>query len=168
MPAMMEAPVNTVGVTLGPVMADNTRTVHGQHPIAASSSDKGGSGIDGVSGFIVGVIGIVIRVIVVIDAADKDPAEMMVPVDESMSGEMCNARPGNGCRNARRCRADGAAADEGAARAAGAETAEAMTTPTAGASATTSSAARVGSLADHRCREKRSHAQGTRRKEKSN
>src|SRR5579872_184202 len=88
MPAMMEAPVRAVIVALDAMMADDARAVHGQHPVAASSSDKGGSGIDdgisGVTGIVV-VGGIVIRIIVVVDAADKNPAEM-APVSKSMSG----------------------------------------------------------------------------------
>ena len=85
---MVEAPVRAVIMALDAMMADDARAMHGQHPMAASSSDKGGSGIDdgisGVNGIVVGG-GIVIRVIVVIDAADKNPAEM-TPVDESTTG----------------------------------------------------------------------------------
>src|SRR6202012_3797319 len=88
MPAMVEAPVREVIMALDAMMADDTRAMDGQHPVAASSSDKGGSGIDdgisGVNGIVVGG-GIVIRGIVVIDAADKNPAEM-TPVDESTTG----------------------------------------------------------------------------------
>jgi hypothetical protein len=69
-PAMMEAPVHAVVMALDAMMADDARAMHGQHPMAASSSDKGGSGIDGET---IIIIGVVIRIVVVIDAADKAP-----------------------------------------------------------------------------------------------
>jgi hypothetical protein len=102
MPAVMVAPVNTVVMTRGAMVTDDARAMHGQHPAAASSSDKGGSGIDG--GIVVGV-GIVIRIIVVIDAADKNPAEV-TPMTKAVaykSRSSCNDR---------RCRADRAAAKD--------------------------------------------------------
>src|SRR5579863_5710431 len=124
-PAMMEAPVRAVVVALDAMMADNARAMYGQHPMAASSSDKGGSGIDdGINGIIV-VGGIVIRVIVVVDAADKDPAEMM-PVNESMTGISGNACSDGRCGNAR-C-ADDAAANERVRHAATAEAVAAAST----------------------------------------
>jgi hypothetical protein len=42
MPAVTMAPVGMV-VASGAPMADDTRAMHGQHPAAAFSSDKGGS-----------------------------------------------------------------------------------------------------------------------------
>src|ERR1700729_4065392 len=101
MPAVMVAPVNTVVMTRGAMVTDDARAMHGQHPAAASSSDKGGSGIDG--GGIVGV-GPVIRIILVIDAADKNPAEVP-PVTETAAGKSRSS-----CD--RGCRADRAAAKD--------------------------------------------------------
>ena len=122
MPAVMVAPVNTVVMTRGAMVTDDARAMHGQHPAAASSNDKGGSGIDG--GIVVGV-GIVIRIIVVI-AADKNPAEV-TPVTETMAGKSRSS-----CD--RGCRADRAAAKDGGATHAGA----AATAPTTASSSSTS------------------------------
>ena len=110
MPAVMMAPVDTVVMARGAMVTDDARTMHGQHPAAASSSDKGGSGIDG--GIIV-IVGIVIRIIVVIDAADKNPAEVtpMTKAVASKSRSPCNDR---------RRHADRAAANDGATHAASA------------------------------------------------
>src|SRR6202012_833637 len=99
MPAMVEAPVRAVIMALDAMMADDARAMHGQHPVAASSSDKGGSGIDdgisGVNGIVVGG-GIVIGVIVVVNAADKTPAEM-TPVGEAMTGISRDTRNSGRC-----------------------------------------------------------------------
>src|ERR1700735_5030368 len=100
MSAVMVAPVTTI-MPRGPMVADDARAMYGQHPAATSSSDKDGSRIDG--GIIVGV-GIVIRIIVVIDAADKSPAEV-TPVTETAAG-----RSRSSCD--RGCRADRAAAKD--------------------------------------------------------
>jgi hypothetical protein len=127
MPAVMMAPVDTVVMARGAMVTDDARTMHGQHPAAASSSDKGGSGIDG--GIIVSV-GIVIRIIVVIDAADKSPAEV-TPMTEAATGK--SRRSGND----RGCRADHAAANDGATHATSAATAA----PTTASSTTAASAA---------------------------
>ena len=125
MPAVMVAPVNTVVMTRGAMVTDDARAMHGQHPAAASSSDKGGSGIDG--GIVVGV-GIVIRIIVVIDAADKNPAEV-TPVTETAAGKSRSS-----CD--RGCRADRAAAkDSGATHASAAAAA-----PTTASSSSTAAA----------------------------
>jgi hypothetical protein len=111
MPAVMVAPVDTI-VSRGAMVTDDARTMHGQHPAAASASDKGGSGIDG--GIIV-IVGIVIRIIVVIDAADKNPAEVtpMTKAVASKSRSPCNDRG---------CRANRAAVNDGATHAASAAT----------------------------------------------
>jgi hypothetical protein len=119
MPAVMVAPVNTVVMTRGAMVTDDARAMHGQHPAAASSNDKGGSGIDG--GIVVGV-GIVIRIIVVIDATDKNPAEV-APVTETVAGKSRSSRD-------RGCRADRAAAKDSGATHAGA----AATAPTTASS----------------------------------
>src|SRR5580693_5415932 len=111
MSAVMVAPVTMV-MPRGPMVADDARAMHGQHPAAASSSDKGGSGIDG--GIIVSV-GIVIRIIVVIDAADKSPAEV-TPMTKAATGKSRSSG------NDRGCRADHAAANDGATRATSAAT----------------------------------------------
>ena len=126
MPAVMVAPVNTVVMTRGAMVTDDARTMHGQHPAAASSNDKGGSGIDG--GIVVGV-GIVIRIIVVIDATDKNPAEV-APVTETVAGKSRSSRD-------RGCRADRAAAKDSGATHAGA----AATAPTTASSSTSTAAA---------------------------
>ena len=52
MSAMMMAPMDTM-VAYGAMMTDDARAMHGQHPVAASSSDKGG-----VDGGIIVIIGI--------------------------------------------------------------------------------------------------------------
>jgi hypothetical protein len=109
MPAVMVAPVDTI-VSRGAMATDDARTMHGQHPAAASTSDKGGSGIDG--GIIV-IVGIVIRIIVVIDAAGKNPAEV-TPMTKAVAHKSRSA-----C-NDRRCRASRAAANDGATHAASA------------------------------------------------
>jgi len=80
MSAMMMAPMDTM-VAYGAMMTDDARAMHGQHPVAASSSDKGG-----VDGGIIVIIGIVIRVVVVIDAADKGPAEV-TPMAKGAAGK---------------------------------------------------------------------------------
>jgi hypothetical protein len=97
MPAVMVAPVNTVVMTRGAMVTDDARAMHGQHPAAASSNDKGGSGIDG--GIIVD-LGIVIRIIVVIDAADKNPAEA-TPMTEAVAGKSRSSGNDRGCRTDR-------------------------------------------------------------------
>jgi hypothetical protein len=101
MPAVMVAPVDTI-VSRGAMVTDDARTMHGQHPAAASTSDKGGSGIDG--GIIV-IVGIVIRIIVIIGAADKNPAEV-TPMTKAVAHKSRSA-----CSD-RRCRADRAAAKD--------------------------------------------------------
>lgn len=104
MPAVMMAPVDTVVMSRGTMVTDDARAMHGQHPAAASSSDKGGSRIDG--GIII-VIGSVVRIIVVIDATDKNPAEM-TPVIETVAGKSRRSS------NDRGRRADRAAANNSA------------------------------------------------------
>jgi hypothetical protein len=69
MPAVMGVPVATV-MSRGAMMTDDAPTMHRQNPATTSSSDKGGSGIDGET---IIIIGVVIRIVVVIDAADKAP-----------------------------------------------------------------------------------------------
>lgn len=176
MPAVMEVPVRAVGVALDAMMANDARAMHGQHPMAASSSDKGGSGIDdrigGINRLVV-VGGIVIRVIVVVDAADKNPAEMM-PVNESMAGISRNTGCGDTGRRDNGCNtnADRATTHERAAHAAAKAVA---TAPAAGAAATASTtaasvhaAAGIGLLAaDQHC-EQRQSAQHARQQRRSN
>src|SRR4029077_17778436 len=73
-------------MTCGAMMADDARAMHGEHPAAASSSDKGSpsdKGLGGIDGRIVVVVGVIVRIVVVIDAADKHSMEMMMmPVAE--------------------------------------------------------------------------------------
>jgi hypothetical protein len=102
MPAVMVAPVDTVVMARRAMVTDDARTIHGQHPAAASTSDKGGSGIDG--GIIV-IIGIIIRIIVVIDAPDKNLSEV-TPMTKAVAHKSRSA-----CSD-RRCRADRAAAKD--------------------------------------------------------
>jgi hypothetical protein len=99
MPAVMVAPVDTVVMARRAMVTDDARTIHGQHPAAASTSDKGGSGIDG--GIIV-IIGIIIRIIVVIDAPDKNPSEVtpMTKAVARKSRSSCNDRRGSADRTA--------------------------------------------------------------------
>ena len=122
MSAVMVVPVATV-MSRGPMVADDARTMHGQHPAAASTSDKGGSGIDG--GIIV-IVGITIRIVVVIDAADKNPAEV-TPMTKAV------AYKSRSSRNDRRCRADRTAVNHGAGAAATAPTTTSSSTSTAAA-----------------------------------
>lgn len=131
MPAVMMAPVDTVVMSRGTMVTDEARAMHGQHPAAAFSSDKGGSRIDG--GIIV-VIGSVVRIIVVIDAADKNPAEV-TPVTETVAGKSRRSS------NDRRRRADRAAANDGAAHATCATAAAPPTASSATTAASTMTAA---------------------------
>lgn len=133
MSAVMVAPVTMV-MPRGPMVADDARAMHGQHPAATSSSDKDGSRIDG--GIIVGV-GIVIRIIVVIDAADKSPSEVTT-VTEAVTG-----KPRHSCEGRGR-RADRAAANESTTHAANAAAAAPTT-----ASSTTTTAAMPATDLDH-------------------
>ena len=80
MSAVMVPPMDSI-VARGPMMTDDARAMHGQHPAAASSSDKGG-----IDGRIIVVIGVVVRIVVVIDAADKSPAEV-ASVNEGATGK---------------------------------------------------------------------------------
>ena len=43
MPAVMMAPVDAVVMSRGTMVTDDARAMHGQHPAATSSSDKGGA-----------------------------------------------------------------------------------------------------------------------------
>ena len=131
MPAMMVAPVDAVVMAFGAI-ADDARAMHSQHPAAASSSDKGGNWIDGIICSV--VVGIIVRIIVVIDAADKNPAEAM-PVN-AMAGKS------RGSYNGRR-RGDGrrrATANERTADAAEAAGTMPTAPTTSGASAATATA----------------------------
>ena len=131
MSAVTVAPVDTV-MTRGAMMTDDARAMNRQHSAAASSSDKGRNGIDGLgidSGFVV----IVIRIIVVIDAADKGAAEVAVmeegPADKSRT-----------CCNAGHAGADRATAHDRTAEAASGDATSAAKTAE-GAAATTAAAA---------------------------
>ena len=127
MPAMMVAPVDTV-MACGAMMADDARAMHGQHPAAASSSDKG---VDGIVGRIVVVVGVVVWIVVVIDATDKHPVEVM-PVTERSAGISGTGRNGGSSR------AD--AANSSAAEAASGETTTSAKTAASAAATTTASA----------------------------
>ena len=105
MSAVMVAPMDTM-VACGPMMTDDARAVHGQHPVAPSSSDKGG-----IDGGIIVIIGIVVRVVVVIDAADKNSAEV-TPMAKGAAGKSGRSR------NSSSSRADRTAANGSAAKAA--------------------------------------------------
>jgi hypothetical protein len=97
MPAVMMAPVG-MGMARAAMMANDTRAMHGQYPAAATSSDKGGSGIDGR---IVVVVGVAVWVVVVIDATHEHPAEA-VPVAKAVPGKSrtsCDDRRCNGSRS---------------------------------------------------------------------
>lgn len=126
MSAVMVAPVDAM-MARGAMMADDTRTMHRQHPAAASTSDEGGRGIDGRN---IVIVGIVIRIVIVIDAADKRPAEAM-PVSEGTSGKSRGACNGT----------NDAAANDSAAKSSSPEAASATTaTEATAAMATTTSA----------------------------
>src|ERR1700689_4989121 len=105
MSAVMGMPMDTV-VASGAMMTDDARAMHGQHPAATSSSDKGG-----IDGGIIVIIGIVIRIVVVIDAANKSSAEV-TPVSKGAAG-----KSGTSCDD-RRPGADRAAANDSATKAA--------------------------------------------------
>ncbi len=135
MPAVMVAPVATV-MSRGAVMADDARTMHGQNPAAASSSNKGGSVID--RGINV-IIGVVIRIVVVIDAADKSPAEV-TPVNEPVAGKSRSPRDNRGRRADRTAMNDGSATHASGT---------AATTPPAASAAATVAAASTATNLDH-------------------
>lgn len=126
MSAVMVAPMDTM-VACGPMMTDDARAVHGQHPVAPSSSDKGG-----IDGGIIVIIGIVVRVVVVIDAADKNSAEV-TPMAKGAAGK--SGRSPNDCRS----RADRTAANGSATKAA-TKTRTAAATASATATAMTAAA----------------------------
>lgn len=135
MSAMMVMPVRAMMMARDPMMADDARTIHGQHPVAASSSDISGNGI---GRRIIVIVGIVVRVVVVVDAADEHAVEMMM--EEGM------ARISRTSRNGRSSRADGATANDGAAersaaKAAAHAAASANVTTTSTTSATSVTAA---------------------------
>ena len=130
MSAVMMAPVGMV-VAHGAMMANDTRAMHGQHPAAASSSDKGGSGIDGR---IIVIVGVVVRVVVVIDATNEHPAEA-VPVAEAVPGKSRTS-----CDD-RRCNGSGAGTERAATNGSAAEPIATAASPTTTAAAAAMSAA---------------------------
>jgi len=119
MSAVMGMPMDTM-VASGAMMTDDARAMHGQHPAATSSSDKGG-----IDGGIIVIIGIVIRIVVVIDAANKSSAEV-TPVSKGAAGKSRTS-----CDD-RRPGADRAATNDSATKAAAtAHTATAVAAATA-------------------------------------
>lgn len=128
MSAVMVAPMDTM-VAGGAMMTDDARAVHGQHPVAPSSSDKGG-----IDGGIIVIIGIVVRVVVVIDAADKNSAEV-TPMAKGAAGKSGRSR------NSSSSRADRTAANGSATKAA-------TKTRTAAATASTTTTTAMSAAAD--------------------
>ena len=166
-----------VVMALDAMVADDARAMHGRHPMAASSSDKGGSGIDdGISGInrIVVVGGIVIRIIVVVDAADKNPAEVMPP-SEPMAGISGNGISRDTRNSGRRDKGRSTNADRAAANKRTAHVATAAETATAAPAARTAAASTtavyatgVGLLTGDRQHEERQGAQCSWPREQSN
>ena len=152
MPARMVAPVRAVVMAFR-AMTDNARAMHRRHPVAASSSDKDGGGVNDRTVGIVVVARIVIRIIVVIDASDNEPAEVMpvkaVPhhalvhealTHEALTGKPRSTRNTRRRRDHRRSRTCGAATNEGAVHAAAHKTVTAAPTATTVAATSTSAA----------------------------
>ena len=135
MPAMMVAPVNAVVMAIGAMLADDARAVRGQYPVAACAADQDRSGIG--NGIVV-IGGIVIRIVVVIDAADKNPVMPMEAVPHVAMAHV-SVRPSNTPwrgNERRRPGPDRATANKRAAHAATAEAAAAAKATTAVSAAT--------------------------------